>query len=73
MIKIWKSGNRISSVGDLGKAWNKQIKGYILLNETISNKALIDDIINAIDDFEVTMFTYSTKWRNWIAILDLKT
>ena len=28
MIKIWKSGNRISSVGDLGKAWNKQIKGY---------------------------------------------
>ena len=43
------------------------------MNETISNKALIDDIINAIDDFEVTMFTYSTKWRNWIAILDLKT
>lgn len=43
------------------------------MNETISNKALIDDIINAIDDFEVSMFTYSTKWRNWIAILDLKT
>ena len=73
MIKIWKSGNHLSGVGDIGKARNKQIKGYILLNEAISNKALIDDIINATDGFEVTMFTYSTKWRNWIAILDLKT
>ena len=36
-------------------------------------KALIDVIINAMDGFEVTMFTYSTKWKNWIAILDLKT
>ena len=34
---------------------------------------MIDDIINALDDFEVTMFTYSTKWKNWIAILDIKT
>ena len=73
MIKIWKSGNHLSGVGDIGKARNKQIKGYIFFKEAISNKALIDDIINATDGFEVTMFTYSTKWRNWIAILDLKT
>ena len=49
MIKIWKSGNHLSGVGDIGKARNKQIKGYILLNEAISNKALIDDIINEAD------------------------
>ena len=73
VVKIWKSGNHLSGVGDIGKARNTQIKGYILFNETVSNKALIDAITNAIDDFEVTMFTYSTKWRNWIAILDLKT
>ena len=63
MIKIWKSGNHLSGVGDIGKARNKQIKGYILLNEAISNKALIDDIINATDGFEVTMFTYRTRHR----------
>lgn len=34
---------------------------------------MIDDIINTLDDFELTMFTYSTKWKNWIAILDFKT
>lgn len=73
MIKIWKSGNQPLRCNEIGKPRNKRIKGYILSNDTTSNKALIDEIINAVDDFEVTMFTYSTKWENWIAILDLKT
>ena len=62
-------------------------RGYILndLNgtQTDSNlaagnkmrvqKNIFDDIINAIDGFELTMTTYSVKWKNWIAQLDLKT
>lgn len=73
MIKIWKSNNQLSNTHSIGKVQNKYIKGYIFSSVTVTNKALIDDIINEVDDFEVTMFTYSMKWRNWIATLDLKT
>ena len=57
MIKIWQSANQLSGLAVMGKAQSKYIRGYVLSIDTTSNKALIDDIINAIDDFEVTMFT----------------
>lgn len=73
MIKVRKTYKQRSSANATDIIWHKRMKGYILLNDCISNKSLIDDIVNAVDGFEVTMFTYSTRWRNWIAILDLKT
>lgn len=54
-------------------AYIKHTQGHILPLRLSVQKSLIDDIINALDGFDVTMFTYSTKWKNWIAILDLKT
>ena len=45
-------------------------------NESLSSslqKSLLDDIMNAIDGFEPAMRSYSTRWRNWIAELDLRT
>lgn len=73
MIKVQKTYKQRSSANATDIICYKCMKGYILPNDFISNKPLIDDIVNAADDFEVTMFTYSTRWRNWIAILDLKT
>ena len=56
------------------------IKRGVVLSERRSErssfglqKSLLDDIINAIDDFEPGMRSYSTRWRNWIAELDLRT
>lgn len=45
-------------------------------NERLSSslqKSLLDDIMNAMDGFEPAMRSYSTRWRNWIAELDLRT
>lgn len=41
-------------------------------NEAVE-KSLIDDLINALDGFEPGVVTNSTKWKNWIAQLDLFT
>lgn len=76
MLKIWKSYNVCPHDAVKSGPMNQYIKytkGFIIIPNPMVQKALIDDIINAMDGFEVTMFTYSTKWKNWIAILDLKT
>ena len=50
-------------------------QGIVLsgIEEKHVQKNLLDDIINALDGFEPGMTTYSTRWKNWLAILDLKT
>ncbi len=50
----------------------KSIHGYVLL-EKVMQKSLLDDILNAIDGFDVRMITSSTNWKNWMAIIDIKT
>lgn len=50
----------------------KTVHGYIL-GTTVVQKSLLDDIINAIDGFDVTMITSSLNWKNWIAVIDIKT
>ena len=75
-LKIWKSYNVCPQDAVKSEAMNQYIKytkGFIITPNPMVQKALIDDIINAMDGFGVAMFTYSTKWKNWIAILDLKT
>ena len=73
MINVWKFC--CTDYNDASKAkWHiKYTKGYVVPFNYMVRKSLIDDILNAIDGFDVRMITYSTKWRNWAAILDLKT
>ena len=51
----------------------KFISGYIFSPQPTIQKGVIDDIINEIDGFNVSMVTASQKWNHWIAILDIKT
>ena len=73
MIRTWKVCR--TCCNDASRAnWHiKYTKGYVVPFNYMVRKSLIDDILNAIDGFDVRMITYSTKWRNWAAILDLKT
>lgn len=50
-------------------------QGFVLSEEEKKHiqKNLLDDIMNALDGFEPGMTTYSTRWKSWITILDLKT
>lgn len=76
MLKIWQPNTTLpkaSNTPTIQHAYIKHTQGHILPLRLSVQKSLIDDIINALDGFDVTMFTYSTKWKNWIAILDLKT
>lgn len=52
----------------------KMVTGYILQTDKLAvQKALIDDIINAVDGFDPQMSSRSSKWKNWISKKDLFT
>ena len=72
MITIWKR-ILLCQEKEISNQHNKFTKGYILGSCTNPHKALIDEIINALDDFELWNVTRSRKWKNWVASLDLRT
>lgn len=73
MIRTWKVCRTYCNDASREHWHIKYTKGYVVPFNYMVRKSLIDDILNATDGFDVRMITYSTKWRNWAAILDLKT
>ena len=47
--------------------------GQIIPQTTTIQKAVIDDIINAVDGFESGITMSSANWKHWVAQLDLYT
>ena len=72
MITIWKR-ILLCTEKEIPKPHNKFLKGCVLGSSLNPHKALIDEIINALDAFELWNVTRSTKWKNWAATLDLRT
>lgn len=70
MYKIWKSN---SSIETASRVRIKQTTGQIIPCKTTVQKALIDDIINAVDGFVPGITMTSANWKHWIAQLDLYT
>lgn len=70
MYKIWKS-NRSSDTEPC--LCMKRMIGRVIPQDTTIEKAVIDDIINAVDGFEPGISMSSANWKHWIAQLDLYT
>ena len=68
MYKIYKRGYILNDLN--GTQTDSNLAAG---NKMRVQKNIFDDIINAIDGFEPGMRSYSTRWRNWIAELDLRT
>lgn len=51
----------------------KHMVGQIIPQSSTIQKAVIDDIINAEDEFEPGITMSSANWKKWIAQLDLYT
>ena len=69
MYKLWKSNNSSETEPCVCM---KHMVGQIIPQTTIQ-KAVIDDIINAVDWFEPGITMSSANWKHWIAQLDLYT
>lgn len=68
MYKIWKS-NKSSEIEPC--VCIKQMVGRIIPQDTAVQKAVIDDIINAVDGFEPGITMSSANWKHWVAQLDM--
>ena len=70
MYKLWKSINTSETEPCVCV---KHMVGQIIPQTTTIQKAVIDDIINAVDGFEPGIIMSSANWKNWVAQLDLYT
>ena len=70
MYKLWKS---INSSKIEPCVCVKHMVGQIIPQTTTIQKAVIDDIINAVDGFEPGITMSSANWKHWVAQLDLYT
>ena len=68
MYKLWKSNNSSETEPCVCL---KHMVGQIIPQTTIQ-KAVIDDIINAVDGFEPGITMSSANWKHWVAQLDLR-
>ena len=69
MYKLWKSINTSETEPCVGV---KHMIGQIIPQATTIQKAVIDDIINAVDGFEPGITMSSANWKHWVAQLDLR-
>lgn len=70
MYKLWKSINTSETEPCVCV---KHMVGQIIPQATTIQKAVIDDIINAVDGFEPGITMSSANWKHWVAQLDLYT
>ena len=70
MYKLWKSINTSETEPCVCV---KHMVGQIIPQATTIQKAVIDDIINAVDGFEPGITMSSANWKHWVAQLDLCT
>ena len=70
MYILWKSNNSCDTEPCVCM---KHMVGQIIPQTTTIQKAVIDDIINAVDGFEPGITMSSANWKQWIAQLDLYT
>jgi len=70
LYKLWTSNNS-SETEPCGCM--KLMVGQIIPQTTTIQKAVIDDIINAVDGFEPGIIMSSANWKHWVAQLDLYT
>lgn len=70
MYKLWKSNNSCDTEPCVCM---KHMVGQIIPQTTTIHKAVIDDIINAVDGFEPGITMSSANWKHWVAQLDLYT
>ena len=69
MYKLWKSNNSCDTEPCVCM---KHMVGQIIPQTTTIHKAVIDDIINAVDGFEPGITMSSANWKHWVAQLDLR-